>query len=133
MKSEWFEDMFMGPSQERQVLYYHQPFCLILNETVLSTNFILSISELTWSFLYPRFTNHWFNCSRWLSSFCSVEQILSNLTTCANAVDPFCTLLWHDCAWRYWWVSAGLQCKSVSNLQPTFLTVTPKKLISVVK
>ena len=63
--------------------------------------------------------------------FSSVEKIILNVTTCSYAVDPLCTLLWHDCASRYWWVSVGLQYKSVSNLLPTFVTVTPKKLISV--
>ena len=104
----------------------------ILNETVLCTNFILSISESTWSFLHPRFTNHVFDCSRWLLSFSSVEQILLNLTTCTYAMDLLCTLLWHDCAWRYW-VSIGLQFKSVSNLLPTFVTVRSTNLISVVE
>ena len=58
----------------------------IWNETVLSTNFILSISESTWSSLYPRFNNHHFNCSRWLLSFSSVEQFFLNLTTCPYAI-----------------------------------------------
>ena len=71
----------------------------IWNESVLSTNDILSISESTWSFLYPRFTNHCFNCSRWLLSFSSVEQILLNLTTCPYAIDPLYKFLRHDCAW----------------------------------
>ena len=103
----------------------------IWNETVLSTNFMLSISESTWSSLYPRFTNHCFNCSRWLLSFSSVEQILLNLTTYPYAIDLLYTLLWHDCAWRYWCVSVDPQYKSVSNLLPTFVTVTPKNLIFV--
>ena len=103
----------------------------IWNETVLSTNFMLSVSESTWSSLYPRFTNHCFNCSRWLLSFSSVEQILLNLTTYQYAIDLLYTLLWHDCAWRYWCVSVDPQYKSVSNLLPTFVTVTPKNLIFV--
>ena len=105
----------------------------IWNETVLSTNFILSISESTWSSLYPRFTNQFFNCSRWLLNFSSVEQILLNLTTYPYAIDPLYTLRWHDSALRYWCVLVGLQYKSFANLLPTFVTVTPKKLISVIE
>ena len=60
-----------------------------------------------------------------------LEQILLNLITCSYAIDLLYTLLWFDCAWRYWCVSLGLQYKSVSNLLPTFVTVTPKKLIFV--
>ena len=105
----------------------------IWNETVLSTTFILSVSEWTWSSLHPRFINLCFNCSRWLLRFSSVEPILLNLITCPYAIDPLYTLRWHDCTWRYWCVSVGLQYKSVSNLLPTFVTVTPKKLISVVE
>ena len=87
----------------------------------------------TWSFLYPRFTNHFFNCSRWLLIFSFVEQILLNLTNCPYVIDPLYTLLWHDYAWRYWCVSVGLQYKSFSNLLPTFVTVTPENLFSVVE
>ena len=101
----------------------------IWNKTVLSINFILSISESTWSSLYPRFTNHCFNCSRWLLSLSFVEQILLNFTTYPYAIDLLYTLLWCDRAWRYWCVSVGLQYKSVSNLLPTFVIVTPEKLI----
>ena len=38
----------------------------IWNKTVLSTKLIFSIFEVTLSSLYPRFTNHCFNYSRWL-------------------------------------------------------------------
>ena len=103
------------------------------NETVLFTNFTLLISESTWSSLYPHLTKNCINCSRWLLSFSSIEQILSNLTTCSHAIDFLYTLRWHDCAWRCWCVSFGLQYKSVSNLLQIFVTVTPKKLISVVE
>ena len=58
----------------------------IWNETVLSTNFMFSISESTRSFLYPRFNKHRFNCLCW--------TIFLNLTTCLYAIDHFYT--WHD-------------------------------------
>ena len=106
-------------------------FSRIWNETVLSTNSILSISESTWSSLYPCFTNHCFNYSRWLLSFSTVEQILLNLRTYPYGIDPLYTLRWHDCAWRYWCVLVGLQYKSISNLLPNFVTMAPKKFISV--
>ena len=76
---------------------------------------------------------HWFNSSRWLLSFSSIEQILLNLITCPHAIDTLYTLRWHDCALRCWCVSFGLQYKSVSNLLQTFVTVAPKKLISVIE
>ena len=103
------------------------------NKTILFTNFTLSISESIWSSFYPRFTNHCFNCSKRLLSFSSIEQIILNLTTCPRAIDILYTLRWHDCTWRCCYVSFGLQYKSVSNLLQTFVTVTPKKLISVVE
>ena len=98
------------------------------NETVLFTNFTLSISESTWSSLYPRLTKNCINCSRRLLSFSSIEQILLNLTTCPHAIDILYALRWHDCAWRCWCVSFGLQYKSVSNLLQTFVTVTHLKV-----
>ena len=58
----------------------------IWNETVLSTNFMFSISESTRSFLYPRFNKHLFNCLCW--------TIFLNLATCLYAIDHFYT--WHD-------------------------------------
>ena len=94
--------------------------------------FFLSISEQKWSSLYPRLTNHCFNCSRWLR-FSSVEQILLNLTTCPYTIDPLYTLRCYECACRYWCVLVDLQYESVSNLLPTFVTVTPIKFISVVE
>ena len=102
------------------------------NEPALSSNFIFLFSESTWFSPYPRFTNHCLNCWRWLLSFSSAEQILLNLTICPYAIDP----LPHDRAWlcmRYWCVSVGLLYKSLSNLLPTFDTVTPKKLMLVVE
>ena len=74
---------------------------LFWNETVMSTNFTLPVSELTWSSLYPRLTKN----SRRLLSFSSIEQILLNLTTGPHAIDILCSLRWHDCAWRCWCVS----------------------------
>ena len=87
------------------------------NKTVLSTNFTLSISESTWSSLRPRVTNHYFNCSRWLLSFSSVEQIFLIFTACPYAIDITVT-------WLCISIPVGLQY---------FVTVTFKKLISVVE
>ena len=69
----------------------------IWNESVLSTNFVLSISESAQSSLYPRFNNDRFNCSRWLLSFSYVKQFFLNLTTCPYAIDHFYT--WHEMTW----------------------------------
>ena len=87
--------------------------------------FTLSISESTWSSLYPRFTNHCFNCSRRSLSFKPY-----NLSVCNSFLF---ILRWHNFAWRYCYVLFGLHYKSVSNLLPTFVTVTPKMLNSVVE
>ena len=100
---------------------------------ILSTNDILSIFESTWSFLHPRFTNHGFNCSRWLLRFSSVEQILLNLSVCNRSfIHITVTWLCMKVPVRIIW-SFGLQYKSVSNLLPILVTMTPKKLIFVVK
>ena len=104
----------------------------IWNETVLFTNFTISISESTWSSLYPCFNDHCFNSFRHFS-FSSIEQIILNLMTCPYAIDLLYTLRWHNCAWRSWSISFCWQYKSVSNLLPTFVTVTPKMFISVVE
>ena len=61
----------------------------IWNETVLSTNFMLSISESTRSFLYPRFNKH-----RLIAYVEHKQLIILNLTTCLYAIDHFYT--WHD-------------------------------------
>ena len=95
-------------------------FSRFWNETVLFTNFTLSISESTWSSFYPRLTKNCFNCSRQLLIFSSIEQILLNLTTYPHAIDILYTLRWYDCASSCWCVSFGLQYISVSNLLETF-------------
>ena len=61
----------------------------IWNETVLSTNFILSICEWIWSSLCPRFTNHCFNCCRRIIIFSHIEKILLGLATYQYAIDSF--------------------------------------------
>ena len=100
-----------------QVLCYYQLFCLVFETKHFSLP-ILLFQFLTQHdpSLYSRFTNHCFNCSRWLLSFPSIEQILLNHTTCRYAIDLLHTLRWLDCAWKYWCVLFGLQYKSVSNL-----------------
>ena len=94
----------------KQVLYYRQVFfSRFWNETVLFTNFHLSIFESIWSSLYQGFTGNCFNCLRRLLSFLSTEQIFLNLMTCPYVIDLLYTLRWHDCAWRCWCVSLGWQ------------------------
>ena len=135
MNSVSFSDMFTGYSQnliqliqswmirENKCYTIVKFFSRFWNKTVFFTNFPLSTFESTWSSLYPRFTGYCFNSLRRLLSFSSIEQIILNLMTCPYAIDLLYTLPWHDCAWRCWCVSFGLQYKSVSNLLPIFVYI----------